>query len=106
MTPIISEIGKLSLTPENINQQIIQTNPVTGPQTPFHTVLESAAEALQGVSNIEFEANNLTEKFIQGKASVEEVMIATTKLNLAMSMTLSVISTSVQTFKEIQQIPL
>jgi flagellar hook-basal body complex protein FliE len=102
----IKGVGDLRLTPENVNQQVLQTNPVTGPITPFHTVLEEATEALQGISNIEFEANRLTDQYLKGKASIEEVMMATAKLNMAMSFALSVVSTSVQTFKEIQQIPI
>ncbi len=72
--------------------------------TPFQQFLDQAVEALQGISNIEFKANDLSQQYIEGTASVEDAVFSTSKLNMAMSLATSVVNSSIQTFKEIQQI--
>ena len=44
-------------------------------------------------------------EFIDGNISEDEVVLETTKLNLAISMVTTIMQSAVQTFKEIQQIP-
>ena len=91
------------VTPERVRPEM-KEEPIQA--VPFQMVFDEAVDALHGLSHQEMKTNNLTEKFIKGEATVEEVMIETSKLNLAFSMATTVVSTGVQTFKEIQNIPL
>ncbi len=89
-------------------QNISVINPIINPiesisRAPFQIMLENAVDALQNVSNTEQENNKLIDEFIQGKRSVDEVLISTNQLNLEMSLLTTVVNTTVQTFKEIQQ---
>ncbi|MFC1478526.1 flagellar hook-basal body complex protein FliE [Candidatus Margulisiibacteriota bacterium] len=72
-------------------------------QTPFSQLLDSAVSALSEVSKLEESTNALTADYMQGKATLEEVMIQSNKLSLAMQLAVSVINTGSQTFKELQQ---
>ncbi len=80
--------------------------PVNLQVTPFQQFLDHAVQAFVSLSAMEFQTNQLIKKYMKGKVSVDEVTIATGKLNLAMQMATTVVTTSVQTFKELQQIPL
>ena len=104
--PEVQKITKIlpGLTPQNVVSEGLKEEPLQ--VVPFQMFFDEAVEALRGLSHMEMKANNLTEKFIRGEATVEEVMIETSKMNLAYSMATTVMSTSIQTFKEIQQIPL
>lgn len=67
---------------------------------PFQLFIDKAVDALQDISQLEFRVNDLTERYIQGEISIDEVSIETNKLNLAISFATTVISTASQTFKE------
>lgn len=69
--------------------------------TPFQYFSETAVNALKEISDQEFHVNKLMQEYIDGKVSIEEVSIETTKLNLAISFASTVISTASQTFKEL-----
>ena len=69
--------------------------------TPLQFFSEAAIKALQDISNQEYHVNNLMQEYINGKSTIEEVSIETTKLNLAISFASTVISTASQTFKEL-----
>ena len=71
--------------------------------TPFQMFIDKSVEVLENISQLEYRVNDLTEQFIRGEVSVDEVSIEVTKLNLAMSFITTVISTASQTFKEITQ---
>ena len=49
--------------------------------------------------------NDLIDAFVDGKVSEDEVVLETAKLNLSISMVTTIVQSAVQTFKEIQQIP-
>ena len=109
----IAAIQAIGLKKESYNDEL-QTenisvlNPLSNPvesisRAPFQIMLENAVDAIQNVSNTENQNNKLIDEFIQGKISVDEVMISTNQLNLEMSLLTTVVNTSVQTFKEIQQ---
>jgi flagellar hook-basal body complex protein FliE len=88
------------VSPANVNA-VLRTD---GAQTlPFQQCLDQAVEALQGISQVEFKANDLTMKYAQGSGSVEDVVFANNQLSLSMALATSVVNTSVQTFKEILQ---
>jgi len=73
---------------------------------PFEDVLSKAVDALEDVSQTEFTANDLINRYIEGKAELADVMLATSKMSIAVQLAVSVITTSVSTFKEITQMPM
>jgi flagellar hook-basal body complex protein FliE len=106
MSAIVTSLagGKIleqkNLTPNNIAPPSLGIKELE--VTPFQLVFDKAVESLQAISDIEFRANNLIEEYIQGEGSVDEVMIATTELNLAITAATTIINNGVQAFKEIQ----
>lgn len=105
ITPVLLETVKAK--PE------IETLPKTAPvalsemtQAPFQIMLEEAVESLQNISKIEFKTNDLIKKYSEKKASVEDVMLSVNELSLAISLASTVVTTAVQSFKEIQQMPI
>ena len=72
---------------------------------PLQFFIEKAVVALDDLSQLEFRANDLIDGYIQGTVTEDEVVIETAKLKLAMSMVTNIVQTVVQTFKEIQNIP-
>lgn len=75
-------------------------------QAPFQIFLEEAVESLKNISKIEFKTNDLIQKYAEKKATVEEVMLSVNELSLAISLASTVVTTGVQSFKEIQQMPI
>ena len=80
------------------------SSPLTG--NPFEDVLSKAVDALEGISQTEVTANELINKYIEGKAELSDVMVATSKMSIAVQLAVSVITTTVATFKEITQMPM
>ena len=72
---------------------------------PLQIFLDNAIKSLERVSKQEFKVNNLMDQFVKGEVSEDEVVLETAKLNLAISMVTTIVQSAVQTFKEIQQIP-
>ena len=72
--------------------------------TPFQLFIDKAVEVLESISTLDFRVNDLTEQYIQGKVSLDEVSIETMKLNLAVSFVTTILSSSTQAFKEITQL--
>jgi len=70
---------------------------------PFEDVLSRAVDALEGTSNLEFRANELINEYIEGRAELSDVMVATSKMSLAVQLAVTVVTTSVSSFKEITQ---
>jgi flagellar hook-basal body complex protein FliE len=70
---------------------------------PFDAVLGKAIDALNGVSQTEFTANKLIDDYIAGKAELSDVMIATSKMTIAVNLAVSTITSAVSSFKEITQ---
>jgi len=90
-----------TLTPENINELGYQTTRLE--VTPFQLFLGRAVDALESISKMEFRVNDLTQQYIEGKVSIDEVSMEATKLNLAITFATTVITTAAQTFKEFTQ---
>lgn len=90
-----------TLTPENINELGYQTTRLE--VTPFQLFLGRAVDALESISKMEFRVNDLTQQYIEGKVSIDEVSMEATKLNLAITFATTVITTASQTFKEFTQ---
>ena len=72
--------------------------------TPFQLVIDKAIEVLESISVMDYRVNDLTEQYIQGKVSIDEVSFETMKLNLAVSFATTILSSSTQAFKEITQL--
>ena len=70
---------------------------------PFEAVFSKAVDALEGVSQIEFRANDLISKYIEGKVDLSDVLIATSKMSISVQLAVTTITTAVSTFKEITQ---
>ncbi|RAP39167.1 hypothetical protein DID80_00755 [Candidatus Marinamargulisbacteria bacterium SCGC AAA071-K20] len=72
--------------------------------TPFQLFMERAVEVLENISQMEVRVNEMTEGYVRGEISIDEVSMEMTKLNLAMSFATTVLSTSSQTLKELTQL--
>lgn len=75
--------------------------PRTLPTNPFDDVLSKAVDALNGISQTEYTANDMINKYIAGQAELSDVMLATSKMNIAVQLAVTVVTTAVSTFKEI-----
>lgn len=67
----------------------------------FAYMFAGVVRSLQQVSQIERKANRLIDGFARGDVSPEEVTIATSQLNVAMTLTTTVLNSSTQALKEI-----
>jgi len=72
----------------------------------FDKVLGRAVDALNGVSQTEMNANKLIDDYIAGKVELSDVMLATSKMTVAVQLAVTTITTAVSTFKEITQMPI
>lgn len=103
----LDKIDRTSLA--QLNQGVVQNAANATPAdvniVPLQIFLDNAIRSLQNVSKQEARVNNLMDDFIKGKISEDEVVLETAKLNLAISMVTTIVQSAVQTFKEIQQIP-
>jgi len=97
----MAELSSIQFDPRRITLDSL--NPTHLETVPFQDFLDKAVDALQDVSDTEFQNNKLIKDYTQGKASIDDVMISTSQLTLAMSLATTVIQNTVTTFKEIQQ---
>lgn len=79
-----------------------QTAPVDSGNI-FDEMLGRAVDALNNVSEVEMNANKLIDDYIAGKAELSDVMLATSKMTIAVQLAVSTVTTAVTTFKEITQ---
>ena len=70
----------------------------------FDQMLGRAVDALNNVSETEWNANKLIDGYVAGKVELSDVMVATSKMNVAVQLAVTTITTAVSTFKEITQI--
>ena len=104
---------KLPITPITLTQveapKILQPVAAPGPaqtENIFDEMLGKAVDALQNVSNVEMNANKLMDDYLAGKVELSDVMIATSKMTLAVQLAVTTITSAVSTFKEITQMPI
>ena len=91
---------------EEIFTSPVKQAPVSGEYKSFRTfddVLEKATQSLEEVSNIESDTNLLIRQYAEGKAELSDVMIATAKMNLSVQLAVAVVTSTVNTFKEMTQ---
>ena len=72
----------------------------------FDKVLGRAVDALNSVSQTEMNANKLIDDYIAGKVELSDVMMATSKMSVAVQLAVTTITSAVSTFKEITQMPM
>lgn len=89
-----------SINSSNINESMKANHPSA---TPFHIFLDKSVDVLENISKLDFKVNDLVEKFIDGKSSLDEVSVEMSKLNLAISFATTLLTTISQTFKELTQ---
>jgi len=82
--------------------------PAAPAQTPsiFDEMLGRAVDSLNSVSEVEMNANRLIDQYVQGKAELSDVMLATAKMTIAVNLAVTTITTAVSSFKEITQMPI
>ncbi len=93
------------IDPTGVNENAQNANPKELNIVPLQIFLDNAIKSLEQVSQQEFRMNDLIDGFVEGKVSEDEVVLETAKLNLSISMVTTIVQSAVQTFKEIQQIP-
>ena len=103
----LDKVDRASLAQLNggVNQNAQNAAPAQLNIVPLQVFLDNAISALDKVSKQEFRVNNLMDQFVEGKVSEDEVVLETAKLNLSISMVTTIVQSAVQTFKEIQNIP-
>jgi flagellar hook-basal body complex protein FliE len=72
----------------------------------FDQMLGRAVDALNNVSAAEWNANKLIDGYVAGKVELSDVMVAASKMNVAVQLAVTTVTTAVSTFKEITQIPI
>jgi len=77
--------------------------PATDTGNIFDEMLGRAVDALNSVSEVEMNANKLIDDYLVGKAELSDVMLATSKMSIAVQLAVTTITTAVSTFKEITQ---
>ncbi|MFH1710065.1 MAG: flagellar hook-basal body complex protein FliE [bacterium] len=81
----------------------------TGPvqtESIFDKVLGRAVDALNNVSETEMNANKLIDDYMAGKVELSDVMLATSRMTVAVQLAVTTITSAVSTFKEITQMPI
>lgn len=68
---------------------------------PFGIFLNSAVESLNELSKNEVQTNLLIEQYLKGQADLQDVMTATAKMNLAIQMAVTVITSTTTAVKEV-----
>tara|TARA_X000001036_G_scaffold431542_1_gene466010 strand:- start:157 stop:597 length:441 start_codon:yes stop_codon:yes gene_type:complete len=70
--------------------------------SPFSMIFAGILSALDDVSKLEHKTNDLIQQYVDRKASVEEVTMATAQLNVSVTLLSTVMSSLSQSFKELQ----
>ena len=63
---------------------------------PFEDVLSRAVDALEDVSSTEFRANALINDYVAGRAELSDVMVATSKMSIAVQLAVTVITSGLR----------
>ena len=89
-----------ALTPQNLTQMAQAQNRLE--TTPFQLFLDKAVDFFLRVSDQERNSDMLMVDYVEGRISLEELMIEKSKVGVAISFSLTLVSQVTQTFKEIQ----
>ena len=94
-----------------LDQEVAQLNAIkqdkieqeqTRESSPFSMIFAGILSALDDVSKMEHKTNDLIQRYVDRKASVEEVTMATAQLNVSVTLLSTVMSSLSQSFKELQ----
>jgi len=85
-----------SIKKDDIEQEQVQEG------SPFSMIFAGVVRALEDVSKMEHKTNDLIQQYVDRKASVEEVTMATAQLNVSVTLLSTVMSSLSQSFKELQ----
>lgn len=85
-----------SIKKDDIEQEQVQEG------SPFSMIFAGVVRALEDVSKMEHRTNDLIQQYVDRKASVEEVTMATAQLNVSVTLLSTVMSSLSQSFKELQ----
>lgn len=88
---------------EKIGTSDITENIAGAPASPFDDILNKAINSFEGVEKLEMKSNDLISKYIEGHAELSDVMVAAAKTNIAVQLAVTVVTSTVTTFKEITQ---
>lgn len=80
-----------------------QGSDLTVSHSPFEDILSKAVDAMTEVSKTEANANMLIDKYVHGQADLQDVMVASSKASVMVTMAVTTINLAVNTFKEITQ---
>lgn len=97
-------IAPISLAQVGTVMPTVSAAPTAAPaqsESIFDKVLGRAVDALNNVSESEMNANKLIDDYISGKVELSDVMIATSKMTVAVQLAVTTITSAVSTFKEI-----
>lgn len=70
----------------------------------FDDMLSGAIKALDNVSRSQIYADNMVEKYIQGEADLQSVMLAQSKASIQVQLAVTAVNAAVTTFKELTQL--
>ncbi len=70
--------------------------------TPFQIFLDKAMDFFEMVSDLENPSDTMTQDFVEGKVSMEELALIKAKVGVAISFAMTMVNQVTQTFKEIQ----
>ncbi len=103
-------VGKI---PVNILNNILGSNATDSAPAPsqplktsksfFDDLLSKAVDALENVSAMEGKTDILMRGYAAGQVDLSDVMIASSKMNIAVQLAVTTVSSAVTTFKEITQ---
>lgn len=94
------------VTPGTLSPKVAEaTAKKSAPEAPFQKFLDMAVTALEDVSQMEFQTNQLINDYVAGKATMQDVMTQTAKMNIAVQLAVTVTTSTVTAFKEITQMP-
>ncbi len=80
-----------------------KSSDLTLSHSPFEDILSRAVDSLSNISKTEARANQLIDQYVKGQADLQDVMVATSKASVLISMAVTTINLAVNTFKEITQ---
>lgn len=103
MAEAISPIGIKGISEIFGKESAASSVSVGNISSPFEDILNKAMDSLEGVSKLENQSNELINKYVQGQVELSDVMLTAAKANIAVQLAVTVITSAVNTFKEITQ---
>jgi flagellar hook-basal body complex protein FliE len=72
----------------------------------FDQMLGKAIDSINGVSEVEANANRMIDNYVAGTVELSDVVLATSKMTIAVNLAVTTITSAVSSFKEITQMPI